>query len=237
MKTLTTLILLLAAPAFAGTPVVGKGPVAPPPADPCLFTWFAGGSVGYLTELEEPMYHLHVGTDTCWNVGGWDIALFAEIGYAEKKNSFRYRGGGDYGLLLDDGDTLSISDLDNAFRSLTSQTALDSSYKLRIIPITANIKFEREIANNLGAYFGAGLGVANIDFSARVGGFSFSDDDWVFVAQAFAGLVYNVTSAFEVYGGGRYIYYSDPSFSSGGVGGKLDMGNEFLIELGGRYNF
>lgn len=27
---------------------------APPAPAPCLFTWFAGGSIGYLTEFENP---------------------------------------------------------------------------------------------------------------------------------------------------------------------------------------
>ena len=52
MKTFLLLPLLLAAPAFAGTSA--KQVVAPAP-DPCLTTWFAGASVGYLTEFEEPM--------------------------------------------------------------------------------------------------------------------------------------------------------------------------------------
>lgn len=231
-------MLLFTVPAIAGTPVSSKAPIPPPPVDPCLFTWFAGGSVGYLTEFEEPMYHLHVGTDTCWNVGGWDIALFAEIGYTEKDQSYVNRDTGftNNPLFLNNGDTLEFSDIDRAMRTFAGQYGT-ASYDLRIVPITANIKFERQIANQLGVYVGAGLGMANVDLSARVGPFGFSDDDWVFVAQAFAGLVYNVSEPFEIYGGARFIYFDDADLSSGGVGGTLDLENDFLIELGARYNF
>ena len=58
MKITLIIPLVLALPVFAGT--TAKQTIAPPPP-PCLVTWFAGASVGYLTELEQPMYNLHVG--------------------------------------------------------------------------------------------------------------------------------------------------------------------------------
>lgn len=231
-------MIMMSASAFAGTPVVSSKEVVPPPADPCLFTWFAGGSVGYLTELEEPMYHLHVGTDTCWSVGGWNIALFGEIGYTEKEENYSNRNTGTPPVALNNGASVDLDELGNYlnYAALFTQSGT-ASYDLRIIPITANIKFEREVATNLGVYVGAGLGMANVDLDVSVGNNSFSDDDWVFVAQAFAGLVYNVTEAVEVYGGARYIYYSDADLSDKGVGGTLELGDDFLLELGARYNF
>ena len=227
---------MMSASAFAGTPVVSSKEVVPPPADPCLFTWFAGGSVGYLTEFEEPMYHLHVGTDTCWSLGGWNIAFFGEIGYTDKDESYRPRETSFPPLEVDNGDSLDLDELGTFLGSLANQYG-PTSYDLRIIPITANIKFEREIATNLGVYVGAGIGAANVDLEVKVRPNTYSDDDWVFVAQAFAGLVYNVTPAFEVYGGARYIYFGDADLSDGGYGGTLELDDDVLLELGARYNF
>ena len=62
----------MALPVFAGT---SAKQVIAPPANPCLMSWFAGASVGYLTELEEPMYNVHVGvTNSCWMIGGQNYA-------------------------------------------------------------------------------------------------------------------------------------------------------------------
>jgi len=206
MKTLIAIALFAATPAFAGTSAKSPVPAPPPAPEPCLFTWFVGGSVGYLTEFEEAMYTLHVGTDTCWNVGGWDIALFAEVGYTEKD-----------GNILDP--------------VLTAPTFVP--FDIDIIPVTANIKFERALSGNLNAYFGAGLGFSRVDLS--IGGSS--DSDWVFTAQVFAGLVYNVNQNFEVFGGARWIYFDDADLTIGGVSGTLDMDDDFLLEAGLRYNF
>jgi opacity protein-like surface antigen len=204
MKKTLAIALLAATPVFAGTSA--KSPVPAPAPEPCLFTWFVGGSVGYLTEFEEAMYTLHIGTDTCWNVAGWDVALFAEIGYTEK-------------------DTRGFDP------TLTAPTLTDVD--IEIIPITANIKFERALSGNLGAYFGAGLGFSRVDFSVSSG----SDSDWVFTAQVFAGLVYNVNQNFEVFGGARWIYFDDADLTIGGASGTLEMDDDFLLEVGVRYNF
>lgn len=122
--------MALTAPLFAGTS--GKEVVAEP--QPTLIEWFAGGSLGYLTELEEPMYHLHLGQDTSMQFSGWDFAWFAEIGYAEKE----------------DTGTGSLSD-----NPLTGE--------MTYMPITINGKLEREIGENWNLYAGAGVGYAQVD--------------------------------------------------------------------------
>jgi len=234
MKTYAIIPLLLALPAFAGT---SKEVIAPAQTEPSLWSWFTGASVGYLTELEEPMYHLHLGADTPWKVAGWDIALFAEVGYTEKDDSFQ----------VDRRDLNIIAEAPGGNQGGGNQgggggnqgggggggNIIDVDTELRIIPVTANVKFERALTGNLNAYFGAGVGMANVDFSVSAGGVSADDDDWVFCAQVFAGLVYNVSPAFEVYGGGRWLYFDDASL----FGADLDMDDDFLIELGARYNF
>jgi opacity protein-like surface antigen len=235
MKTILLLPFVLAFPAFAGTSA--KEVIAPAPApSPCLFTWFAGGSVGYLTEFEEPMYNLHIGTDTCWNIGGWNVALFAEIGYTEKDEDWSGTTRTSTPPPEPD-DSLSLDDLEDTLAGLAS-FGKDTSYDLDIMPITANVKFERPLSGNLNAYFGGGLGAARVDLDidAGVEG-DFSDDDWVFTAQIFAGLNYNVTPDFEIYGGARWIYYSDADLSDGGGDLTLDLDDDFLFELGGRFNF
>ena len=235
MKHILLATLALAIPAFGGT--TSKQVIAPAPA-PCLFTWFAGGSVGYLTELEEPMYNLHIGTDTCWSIGGWNIALFGEVGYTQSSEDYNSNRGGPTPPFPQNGGSFSLSDVQNFLSDYADWSGQSAGYDLDIMPLTLNIKFERALTGNLNAYFGGGLGVARVDFSTYATGFgSFSDDDWVFTGQVFAGLSYNVTPAFEVYGGARWIYYGDADFTDAGVSGTLEMDDDFLLELGLRYNF
>ena len=207
MKTFLLLPFLIAAPVIAGTSA--KQVVAPAP-DPCVTTWFAGASVGYLVEMDAPMYNAHIGvTNSCWKIAGWDTALYLEVGYAEKSWTT-------YGL-----------DTNRGYDDL----------KVEVVPITANIKFERALTGNLNAYFGGGLGMAWMhgEFMGS------SDSDWVFTAQIFAGLSYNVSPNCEIYGGARWIYYADPTWGGSSVDlGSMPSGNigsDWLFELGARFKF
>jgi opacity protein-like surface antigen len=245
MKTFLLLPLVLAVPAFAGTSA--KETIAPAPApNPCLLSWFAGGSVGYLTELEEPMYNAHIGlTNSCWVLGGFNVSTFLEVGYTqtdEDFNSHRREIGtiGDRSLSpkWGNGDSFSIDDMADALQFVSDYTGYDTSYDLQIMPITMNVKFERAITGNLNGYFGGGLGIAWVDLDLDLGPMGdYSDSDWVFTAQIFAGLSYNFTPNFEVYGGGRWIYLQDPDFSDGGGSATLDLDNDWLLELGLRFKF
>lgn len=242
MKTISLLLLSFAIPAFAGTSA--KEVVAPAPApDPCIFTWFTGASIGYLTEFEEPMYNFHIGTDTCWNIGGWDVALFLEIGYTEKDDDWSNvpwnppptsevnEGQPDF-IELENGS----GDLDDLEKALSQNAANgwgNTGYDLDIMPITFNVKLERPLSGNLNAYVGGGLGMALVDLSVDTGPASFSDDDWVFTGQLFAGLNYNFTPNCEMYGGARWIYLDDASLG----GFDLELDDDFLLEIGVRYNF
>lgn len=243
MKTIPMFLLGLSLPLLAGTSA--KETVAPAASEPCVFTWFAGGSVGYLTELEEPMYNLHVGTDTCWKLGGWNVALFAEIGYAQKDEDWsgsRRQVGTEAPFYLDsmfDSDSFngSLDDLESALSDVADFTPYDTSYDFDVMPITLNVKLERQITGNLNMYFGGGLGMALVDLSFEIGNNDFSDDDWVFTGQLFAGVNYNFNPNFEVYGGARWIYYDDASLSDNGLSGDLEMDDDFLFEIGARFNF
>jgi opacity protein-like surface antigen len=189
------------------------------------------------------MYNLQIGTDTCWSIGGWNIALYGEIGYTQSSEDYNGGGRGIVGGPPNNGGSFSLSDIQNYLASYSNTfTGVSTGYDLDIMPLTMNVKFERALTGNLNGYFGGGLGMARVDFSANVSGGplagSFSDDDWVFTAQLFAGLSYNVTPAVEVYGGARWIYYDDASFSgAGGLAGTLNLDDDFLVELGLRYNF
>jgi opacity protein-like surface antigen len=217
MKKFALLTLVLAAPAFAGT---SSKAVIAPASDPCLTSWFLGGSVGYLTQAEEPMYNLHVGvTNSCWNLFGFNASLFGEVGYTEEDDSSNH-------LLF----------IPNRRRGGTFVT-LSDKVDMNIVPVTLNFKLERALVGNLNAYFGAGLGVSWVDMDRDVSnGFSTvssSESDWVFTSQVFAGLGYNVTQNCEIYGGARWLYLSNSK-----VGNQtVSLGSDCLLELGARYKF
>ena len=161
------------------------------------------------------MYNAHFGvTNSCWKVGPGTISLFAEVGYADKDWSW--------------SETLAFNDEEVRFKE-----TLD----LTVVPITANIKFDFPIANNLNFYIGAGVGVAWVDLEVtrEIGDFddSFSDSDWVFTAQIFAGLSYSVTTNVDIYGGARWIYYADPTL----FGDDMPVDDDWLFELGVRFKF
>jgi opacity protein-like surface antigen len=241
MKTIPVFLLSMSLPLVAGTSA--KETVAPAPSEPCAYNWFTGASIGYLTELEEPMYDFHLGlTNTCWNLGGWNVALFAEIGYTEKDDDWSGRDREVSTLpRISEGDlddlSGNIDDLEGLLSDIADNTPWDTGCDLDIMPITLNVKLERPITGDLNVYFGGGLGMALVDLSVEVGEFDFSDDDWVFTGQLFAGLNYNFNPNFEVYGGARWIYYDDASMSDNDVGGDLELDDDFLIEIGARINF
>ena len=233
MKTILLLPLLMAAPVLAGTSA--KQTIAPAP-NPCLTSWFAGASVGYLTELEEPMYNLHVGvTNSCWNVAGWNISLFAEVGYADTSES--YNPGARPNNLIIAQDSYTLGQMGDALQLASSFSGLETGYDLDIVPITFNVKFERPITGNLNAYLGAGIGIAWVGLDLNIGPASYSDSDWVFAAQVFGGLSYTFTPNFEMYGGARWIYYANPSFGASIGSATLKVPDDCLLELGARYKF
>jgi hypothetical protein len=79
--------------------------------------------------------------------------------------------------------------------------------------------------------------MALVDLSFNIEDDDFSDDDWVFTGQLFTGVNYNFNPDFEVYGGARWIYYDDASLSDEGLSGDLELEDDFLFELGARFNF
>lgn len=203
---------LLAMPAFGGTTAKEVIP-APAPAQPSLWNWFIGGSAGYLVDAEEAMYTGHVGVDTPWTVGGWNVALFAELASTEVENGY--------------------SIINPAFTSAVVMSPVD--VETEVMPLTLNVKLERPLTGKLNGYVGAGLGVSFIDVTATsvVPAGNYSDDETVFTGQVFAGLVYNVSEAFEVFGGARWIFTDSADVR----GREVDFDEDVFFEGGLRINF
>jgi hypothetical protein len=133
-KSLAAALVLSSATSFAGEPVMM--PMEPAPA-PSLWSWFAGGSVGYLTDAEEEFYSVHLGAEK--HVGETSHALYLEVGYFEFSES---------GIFEDIASTDGPIGYD-----------LDVDF----IPVTLNYKFERPLFNNVNYYLGAGAGAMFID--------------------------------------------------------------------------
>lgn len=230
------LVVLFALATAAGAGPSGKETMCPPPPPQHhLLSWFAGGSVGYLTELEEPMYSIFVGVEPGWKLGGGSISLFAEVGYADRDES--YSGGASViplpGTIPSDS-TFDLDDLEDGLKDSAATGTENTSYDLRIVPVTLNAKYERPIYRGLNGYFGAGAGAAWVDLDADAGSFgSFHANDWVFTAQIFGGVSYDFNDRFSAFAGVRWMYFDDASLR----GGTLELDDDFLFEIGGRIRF
>ncbi len=159
------------------------------------------------------MYNAHVGVDTPWNIAGCNVSIFAEVGYTQDDEHY---------AIIDP-------------QYVTSVVYAPVKLETEIMPYTANVKFERQLVGGLNAYLGAGVGFATVDVTSRsrVAAANYSDEDIVFAAQAFAGLNYEFCPVFEMYGGARWIYIDDAKI----LGADYKVGDDWLLELGFRFNF
>lgn len=202
MKTRTLLFTLALSSTAIPSAIAGTQAIYEPAPQPVaqnnVWEWFVGGSAGYLFEADEDIYTLQLGANSPWTVSGRNIALFVEAGWTENHDNTPPPG------------------------------ALGGDGNMDIVPITFNVKFEKLIASQLGAYFGGGLGTSYVD--SNLSG-PFGGDDWVLTAQVFAGLTYHVNDNFEIFGGGRWLYLDDPDF----VGASL--GDDWMLEGGLRFKF
>jgi opacity protein-like surface antigen len=99
-----------------------------------------------------------------------------------------------------------------------------------VVPITLNYQYEWALGDRLSWYLGAGIGVGKLDIDVETVA---TTDDWEFMAQAFTGLVYEFTPAFEAYLGIRYMWLDDTDV--GGV--EVEDLDDFGLGLGLRFNF
>ncbi len=219
MKTTMTLLtgLALAISAQAGEDYSAKGgkEVIAPPAPSCLWSWFSGGSVGYVSgDWDEEIYTLHFGAEYKCPGSNCSQAIFLEVGYTEKDT------------------TIGTSSVPGG------PTSISYDLEAEVIPITLNYKYECALTGNLNWYVGAGVGIALVDLSVDAGNGNTSYDDTVLYGHLFAGIVYNVSESFEAYLGARYIVMDDPSLTGVSMlDDEATLDGDIHFELGGRFNF
>jgi opacity protein-like surface antigen len=208
---------ICSAGAFAGETYV---PAPAPEPAPVYSTgnWFAGGGVDYLFDAEDVYLNGHFGYE--WGGGS---SFFVEVGWAEYDEDIYdpyfvlpepYGGSTAPGLGVGEG---------AAAPGILIPVGID------VVPITANYKYEVPFGGSVSFYIGGGLGVSYLDMSVG----AFSDDDWTFTAQAFTGLVFNVSESFEVYTGLRYLWMDDSSL----YGANISDLDDFAAGVGLRFNF
>jgi len=205
---------------------------------PSLAEWFIGGTFGELNNVETNQTSAQisalVGTYLVPNGGqllsskidkpdfnvwtldvgrsfadcnGWDFAGYLEIGWLD--GSMKYKGS--YTLA---STTYSVSD----------------TADIDIVPLTINGKVQHQIYGPIDGYLTAGVGYA----WAKNSSFGSTTNDGGFVAQASAGLLYNVCNSFQLFGGARWFYLSRVNIGDTG----LDLGNNKIAwEIGARYKF
>lgn len=98
-----------------------------------------------------------------------------------------------------------------------------------VIPVTLNYKLDYSLSESFSIYAGAGVGAAFVDTSFG----PFDDSTTELSAQIFAGVGYDVTENFELYSGLRWLWIDDSSL----FGRSVEIGDDYGVELGGRFKF
>lgn len=204
---------ILVAGAHAGETYVPAP--APEPAPTYSYGgWFAGGGVDYLFDAEEAYVNGHFGYE--WGGGS---SVFLEVGWTEADQDYYSpviptplpfpTGNGGVGGGIGGGFIVPVG--------------------VDLIPVTANYKYEVPWGDSVSFYIGGGIGATYTDLSVG----AFGDTDWSFTAQAFTGVVFNVSESFEIYTGLRYMWIDDSSL----FGVNIDDLDDFGAGVGFRFNF
>ncbi|MCP5536846.1 MAG: hypothetical protein H7A51_11530 [Akkermansiaceae bacterium] len=230
-----TLLPILFGLAITATVQAGPDPmpsgkeIIPPPPPSCLWTWFAGASGGYLSgDWDEEIYTLHVGAKHMCQGDNCSHALYLEVGYTEKELSKQ-------ALLR----TNAYGDHTGPVKGI----GIYESYRLEmeIIPISFNYKYECGLTDQLRWYAGVGAGVALVDADLRHSEYVEIDDDVVFFAHVFVGIVYSFNESFEIFAGAKYIYMDEPTLGNfldfHGVERIATLDDNIHFEVGGRIKF
>ncbi|WP_193212667.1 outer membrane protein [Luteolibacter marinus] len=207
-------------PLHAGEPYVEPAPPMTTVTSSPLWNWFIGAGAGYTIDGEEWFYSGHVGIERV--CGDYSHAFFLEVGFTEASNYLVNNGppillnyGNQAPILIATGDPMRV---DGEF-----------------VPITLNYKFEGPLFGPVNWYIGGGAGIAltSADLywsSVKLSG----EDDTAFYGQLFAGMTWNVSQNFEIYGGGRWFYLD--GFDAGPLG-DTDSYDDWMVEAGLRFNF
>lgn len=167
--------------------------------DSSLWGWFVGGSAGYFFDTYEEEYYSAHLGVKLPSTGSWTISFFVEGLYTEPEESLWDPFDGNINLSLE------------------------------IIPVTANVMFEKQITGGLTAFLGGGVGIAQLEYEQSSDAGDLSVDDDTLAVQLFAGLGYNVTDNFQIYGAARWLYLDDTEL--------FDFDDDFGAELGLRLKF
>ncbi|MDP0491783.1 MAG: outer membrane beta-barrel protein [Verrucomicrobiota bacterium JB023] len=187
--------------------------------------WLLGGSVGFLLDAEEEHYSLQFGKEFAAN-GPWTHSAYLEVGYSDLEN---------------DGNELDLEDAFN-FSPGDSFTG-DANIEATFIPVTLNYKVDYHFTPKFSVYATGGLGAAFIDVDGEFeDSFSSIDDDGndtdvSFFAQAGAGVNYEISEAFEMFAGARYMFIDDYSVTVDSGTVDVDENDDVLLEVGGRFRF
>ena len=215
------------------------------------YSFFVGGSLGYvigdyelgaagkaigLGDWDEPIHALQLGVENRGPHGSHGSAFFLEVGLTE--NDARSRGGAKGSEVETELDSLfgtgaGSTLLQGVFPNYADTDIITATLNVdvEIIPITLNYRNEYDLAGELNYYFGLGAGIALVDIKTRFGlsnnngdpavADSVSFDDSTYYVHIFAGLSYDLSESFAVFGGARYIFM-----------GNIDLGNTNLGAAG-----
>ena len=226
-----TLWIAIAASGPLLVPVrAGTAPTPPdPPIRSDLWSWFAGGSAGYLTDHDEWMGALSFGATRNGDADGVRHSWFVEVG-----------------LTGYDEDFVSAPRLPGA-RFEEARLEID------IIPITLNYRFDSRIRDRWGFFVGCGLGVAVVDSSydwswsqalpppaQATGGGSDDGSDARLYGHVFAGAAFDLTEKVQLHAGLRWILMDENAgqIDVAGVSDQREgIHNELCIEIGVRWFF
>lgn len=221
----------LATTAFAGPDYSAKS--SKEVISPCLWSWVAGGSIGYVENWDEEIYTLHLGREYICPDKECNHAFYLEVGYTETEFS------------KDPLPTANASPFHSGpVKNVDSFLSYDLD--IEIIPVTLNYKYECSLGEKINWYAGAGAGVAFVDadFTTQEAGdaaIDNDDDDTVFFAHIFAGVVYNINPAWETFCGARLLFMDDPDFNADLQFHEIDqlatVDGNFMFELGARFNW
>lgn len=88
-------------------------------------------------------------------------------------------------------------------------------------------------------YFGAGIGLMDVDVKYKESGVEVvDDDDTIFAFQVIAGLGYEITDRFNIFAQARYRNGEDTEVQTNVLSGKSDIEIEhYIYDIGIRYSF
>lgn len=202
------------------------------PTTTCDCSWFAGGSVGYLTQWEEAMYTLHLGVERESQGSPVAHAFFLDVGQTDKSEMFSINSTERVESIVVDIDDIEII----TEETTTTVTRYELDYDIK--PITLNYKYETTLSGRFDWYIAAGAGVALVKAELSSSSTNVSFDDTLFYGHVFTGIIYNISPSWETSIGLRYIYMDDFDFDFGSEVNVADsLNNDILINIGAQYNF